>query len=101
MKNAHGVEPTQYMKNEYSAYGAIKCYPECGPRFGSEYGSDDIYIGDNCNKANSCRIDNDGCIQSEFECDPEYKKSLFVNTAGIDERNMFSVLDYEVYCIDN
>ncbi len=40
-------------------------------------------------------ISNDGT--HGYECHPEYKSSLFVNTAGPDEENYFSVLDYEVY----
>lgn len=32
-----------------------------------------------------------------YECHPEYKFSLFVNTAGPNKENLFSVLDYEVY----
>ena len=43
-------------------------------------------------------IDNDG--NHKYDCHPEYKKSLFVNTAGPDETNVFSVLDYEVFIID-
>ena len=35
-----------------------------------------------------------------YECDPDYKCSLFVNTAGPDDTNYFSVLDYEVFGID-
>ena len=90
MKNAHGVEPTRYMKRKESDCG-IACGRNCGPVFGYN----DIYIFDNCNEEYSCFIDNDGT--HEYECHPEYKSSLFVNTAGADERNSFSVLDYEVY----
>ena len=90
MKNAHGVEPTRYMKRKESEY-AIKYHPDYGPIFGY-----DIYIGDNCNRENSCIIDNNGT--SGYECHPEYKSSLFVNTAGRDDWNYFSVFDYEVYC---
>ena len=39
MKNAHGVEPTQFMKREESRW-AIRCDSECGPIFGCS----DIYI---------------------------------------------------------
>ena len=31
------------------------------------------------------------------EYHPEYRSSLFVNTAGPNEKNYFSVLDYEVF----
>ena len=90
MKNPHGVEPTRYMKREESRY-AISCIPKSGPIFG-DY---DIHIYDNCNKEDSCFIDNNGT--GGYDCHHEYKKSLFVNTSKPDYRNRFSVLDYEVY----
>ena len=90
MKNAHGVEPTQFMKREESRW-AIRCDSECGPIFGCS----DIYISDHCNRESSCSIDNDGT--NGYECHSVYKKSLFVNTAGPDVKNLFTVLDYEVY----
>ncbi len=92
MKNPHGVEPTRYMKRKESKE-TIECVSNYGPRF-----SDDICISDNCNEESSCWIDNDG--KGGYECHPEYKSSLFVNTAGPDEENYFSVLDYEVFGID-
>ena len=56
----------------------------------------DIRIYDNCNKEhNSIYFDNHA-----YECHSEYKSSLFVNTAGPDEENRFSVMDYEVFGID-
>ena len=88
MKNAHGVEPTRYMKRKESEH-AIQCYPNYGPIFG-----DDIYIDNYCNNRH-CKINNDGT--KGYECHPEYKSSLFVNTAGPDEENKLAVLDYEVY----
>ncbi len=94
MKNVHGIETTRYMKRKES-YFAIKCYHDCGPIFGKY---NDINVWDNCNGENSCYIDNND--KGEYECNPQYKKSLFVNTAGVDERNDFSVLDYEVFGID-
>ena len=75
------------MKRQGSEY-AIDCDPRKGPIFGDRYNSD-IYI------YNSCFITNDGT--RGFECHPEYRSSLFVNTAGPDEENKFSVVDYEVY----
>ena len=61
--------------------------------FGQLFG-DDISM---CTRNNLslCFIYNDGT--HSYECHPEYKSSLFVNTAGPEERNFFSVLDYEVY----
>ena len=79
MKNAHGVEPTRFMKRNDSRY-SIECNPCYGPIFGNYVGSD-IYIRDKCNKRNSCYIKNNGTYG--YECDHEHRKSLFVNTAGL------------------
>ena len=97
MKNPHGVEPTRYMKRKESQY-AIGCFPYNGPTFSDSYTCNyDIRIDDICNKENSI-VDNNG--KGVYECHPEYKSSLFVNTAGPDEENKFSVLDYEVFTIN-
>ena len=90
LKNPHGVEPTQFMKKEECEF-AIRCDSECGPVFGIF----DIYISDYCNRENSCSIDIDGT--NGYECHPIHKKSLFVNTAEPDVKNLFTVLDYEVF----
>ena len=90
MKNPHGVEPTRYMKREESEH-AIKCDSGDGPTFGES----DIYIDFLCYYKENCIINNDGT--KGYECHPEYRSSLFVNTAGSDEENKFAVLDYEVY----
>ena len=105
MKNPHGVKPNKYKKREGNG-NAISCNPSHGPIFGhydDEYNYDldfdfDIFIDDNCNEVDICYIFNDGT--KEYECDPQYKKSLFVNTGRPDEENYFSVLDYEVFGID-
>ena len=89
MKNAHGVEPTRFMKREEGKY-AIECDPSYGPRF-----SGDIMFFDQYFEKDSCYIYNDGT--HGYECHHEYKSSLFVNTAGPNETNKFSLLDYEVY----
>ena len=96
LKNPHGVEPTRFMKRKGSRY-AIYCDSGCGPVFGDGWGFD-ICIKGNFYKESSCSIENDG--RHGYECHPEYKRSLFVNTAGCDEKNMFRVLDYEVFGID-
>ncbi len=93
MKNPHGVEPTRFMKKKESRW-AIRYHSRYGPIFGFF----DISITDNCNKGNSCSIDNDGT--RGYECHSEYKKSLFVNIDKSDVTNRFSVLDYEVFGID-
>ena len=95
MKNAHGVEPTRYMKRKKSEY-AIYCDTYDGPRFGNNY--NDIYISARCNVKDSCYIENDGT--HGYECHPQCRSSLFVNTAGPDRNNYFSVFDYEVFGID-
>ena len=79
------------MKRQESKW-AINCNPEYGPIFGG-----DILLAIN-NKLSRCSIYNSG--ERGYECHTEYKSSLFVNTAGPDEMNKFSVLDYEVYCIN-
>ena len=94
MRNPYGVEPTRFMKREESR-SAILCNFNYGPTFGDDGIGSDICIRDNCNRENSCSIDNDG--RHGYECDPQYMKSLFVNTAVPNEGNEFSVLDYEVY----
>ncbi len=90
LKNPHGVEPTRFMKRKESN-NAIYCDSSYGPIFGNS----DIYISGNCNSSNNSSIYNDGT--KGYECHPEYKKSLFVNTDGPDNRNAFNVLDYEVF----
>ena len=92
MKNAHGVEPTRFMKKKESKT-AILCNPNYGPLFGN--GNADILIPDNCTKESICWINPPSCFQ--YECHPQYKSSLYVNTSGPDTGNWFSVLDYEVY----
>ena len=89
MKNAHGVEPTRYWNIKRGSW-AIRCDPRYGPIF-CNY----AFIDDNCDKENSCRICKD--YDGEYECHPIYKESLFVNTAGPDAQNYFTLLDYEVY----
>ena len=89
LKNPHGVKPTRFMKRKEEY--AIRCRTNWGPIFGNGF---DIFIGDFCNKGNSC-INNDGT--HAYECHPQYKSSLFVKTDKSDRRNIFSVLDYEVF----
>ena len=90
LKNLHGVEPTRFMKRKESN-NAIYCNYSCGPMFGDS----DIYIRENCNSGNNSSTNNDGT--KGYECHPQYKKLLFVNTDGPDNRNAFNVLDYEVF----
>ena len=81
------------MKRKES-YIAIYCHSDGGPAFGSIH-NEDLIIDAFCIADNSCSIQNDGT--HAYECHPEYRSSLFVNTARPDEKNKFSVLDYEVY----
>ena len=69
---------------------AIRCIPSYGPVFGS---GRDIGINNNCNHEGGWTNFGYG----SYECDSSYRKSLFVNTAGPDERNDFKVSDYEVF----
>ncbi len=96
MKNAHGVEPTRFMKRKERNI-AIYCFPYYGPVFGSIVNGD-LIIDAFCNEENSCSVYNDGT--NAYECHPHHKISLFVNTVKPDEPNHFSVLDYEVFGID-
>ena len=89
MKNPHGVEPTRYMKRKEIEY-AIFCDYSYGPDFDT-----DISIENNCNAEDSCSLNNDGT--RGYECHPQYKSSLFVNSNKPDENIRFTVLDYEVY----
>ena len=91
MKNAHGVEPTRFMKRKESGY-AIECNSDCGPMFcGKGY---DLFISDNCNSNNRSYTYNDG---RGYDCHPVYKNSLFVNTNDSDKPNYFKVSDYEEF----
>ena len=82
-------------------YRAIECNPRYGPIFGSgrAIGIHDIYIRDNCNENGGWTCYGDS--YSSYECNNSLKQSLFVNTAGPNEQNDFSVLDYEVYSNSN
>ena len=84
------------MKREESDC-AIGCYPKCGPLFGNKYG--DIAIISNCNEEDSCWTC--GSSDLQYECHPIYKSSLFVGTGGPDQENIFAILDYEVFRIEN
>ena len=80
------------MKKKYNNR-AINCDPSYGPIFGNYYGCD-IFIDDNCNR------DEGGWTNygnSSYEYDSSYRRSLFVNTDGPDQRNYFKVSDYEVF----
>ena len=63
------------------------------------FGYYDMCISSRCNNKNSCWIDNNG--KKGYECHSQFIRSLFVNTADPNERNVFTVLEYEVYGIDN
>ena len=81
---------------------AIMCYHHFGPVFGCEHYDShfyDLIIVDKCNEKHECFTRNNG--MNEYECHPRYKASLFVNSKGNTSKNHFSVLDYEVFCIDN
>ena len=82
------------------SWGAIKCEPDYGPIFGNDDYYHIISIRNNCNEENSCCIWNSG--YGEYDCHPQYKSSLYVNTNEYnkkDDENIihFSVLDYEVF----
>ena len=91
MKNAHGVEPSPFLKGK-RCNRAISCKYNCGPIF-----FDDIYINDNCNRKNSCWVYKGISI---YGCNPHSKSSLFLNTNEVDNKNYFTLLDYEVFGVD-
>ncbi len=91
MKNPHGVEPTRFIskkEKEPTLY-----FFDSGPRF-----SNDIIVK-SYDLGNQSSIDNDG--REGYECHPQYKSSLFVNTSKPNYTNYFTTLDYEVFGIDN
>ena len=89
MKNLHGIEPSKFMKKKDNNR-AICCGTGYGPRFGYVC---DIGIRDNCNNDGGWTNYGNG----SYECSSPLKNSLFVNTAGPDEKNYFKVSDYEVF----
>ena len=93
MKNPHGVEPTRFIKRKDSKY-AIYPSSSDGPIFGY-YPYYDIVITDNCNNNSNNRIGDPSYFR--YECHPQYRSSLYVNTAGPNSKNYFTVLDYEVF----
>ena len=96
LKNPHGVEPTRYMKRKDSEY-AIYCDFCIGPNFHDiAMESGGIFLNEEMKS--DYYISNNG--EGSYECHSEYKSSLYVNTAGPDEINFFSLLDYEVFDID-
>ena len=95
LKNPHGVEPTRFMKKETSS--AIYCDFCWGPYF-LDIAMKSGGVSLNKEKKSDYYIDNNG--KGSYECHPEYKSSLYVNTGGPDETNFFSLLDFEVFAID-
>ena len=79
------------MKIKETGY-ALSSIPIFGPIFGWTYRI--ISIQDNCDEKVNF-IKNDGL--GGYECHPEYKSSLFVNTNEPEKENIFAVLDYEVF----
>ena len=98
LKNPHGLKPMRF-NNIKDRYRAINCDPKLGPVFGSgQIKDDDIFINDHCNQEDSCYIGSN--TNGGYECDPILQASLFVNTNQPKKRNLFTVLDYEVFIID-
>ncbi len=95
LKNPHGIAPTRLMKRK-DCFEAIKCNPFYGPLFGNGFA---ICIRNNCNKEKSCSISSSN--NSGYMCDLSFNPSMFVSTNTTEGDALFSVLDYEVYCIEN
>ena len=88
MKNPYGVEPTRFMKRKGSEWAVYYHYI-----YGIIFDYDIFILFGNCLNRSYIKTD---CFGGN-EYHPEYRSSLFVNTAGPNEKNYFSVLDYEVY----
>ena len=91
------------MKKKEGKY-AIYCDPKYGRVFGMKgcvtYPT--IQICDRCNVTSNSYIGNNSFEHDDqYEYHSEYICSLFVNTSESYCKNFFSVLDYEVFCIDN
>ena len=93
LKNPHGIEPTRFKKKKTSKHAFFN-----DEHFGPIFGEKEIVISDECNKENSCEININE--DSAYECHPEYKSSLFVNTNGPNEPNKFTVYDMEIYIVN-
>ena len=76
---------------DYEKYG-IWCNDIHGPYFGNG----EMGINDNCNNEGGW-IYNNGSDSSIYTCNNILKSSLFVGTAGPDDKNLFIVSDYEVF----
>ena len=96
LKNPHGVEPTRLLKRKGSTE-AISCDPRFGPIFGGST-DHDIFVDEKYNEEDYSCTENDGT--NGYECHPRYKNSFFTNTNMANERNWFTVVDYEVFGID-
>ena len=94
LKNPHEVEPTRYRKIKDSDLAIL-----CNSNFGPVFGNCEVFISTFCIERDSCWVQNGSC--SEYEYHPDYQMSLFVNTNEPTISNAFTVLDYEVYCIEN
>ena len=84
LKNPSGTEPTQYLMDTISV---ILCSKEVGPCF-----YENMLIENNCNNKNSCQTKRSDLIDKKATyalCMYDFMKYY-----------SFSVLDYEVYCID-
>ena len=97
MKNPYEIEPTRFMKRNESDC-AIECWNYYGPVFGNK-SSCDISLINSFSSEGNCSVKNDGTYA--YECHPQYKSSLFVTKHDYRSKNCFSLLDYEVYCIEN
>ena len=85
LKNPHGVEPTRFMKRKDSRE-AIYCDFCWGPYF-LDIAMESGGVSLNEEMKSDYYIHNNG--KGSYECHPEYKSSLYVNTGGPEETNFF------------
>ncbi|KAK8811404.1 hypothetical protein WA158_003138 [Blastocystis sp. Blastoise] len=89
LSNEHGIPPTHYLHNGNGR--GILCASSWGLVFGSGL---DIALSDECDTDNVYTYTK---ASSFTWINTPQRSSLFVNTAGPDEKNYFQVEDYEVW----
>ncbi|KAK8811450.1 hypothetical protein WA158_003184 [Blastocystis sp. Blastoise] len=87
LSNEHDIPPTKY--DILDPYNALYCDMNSGPHFM------DIHISDDCHNNKNSYI-NGKTGDYSHSLTPQFR-SLFVNTAGPQDTNYFSVDEYEVY----
>ena len=90
----------------FSPFHFFASPPQCHAQTYSSYrGNRQCFVDYSFNIADFCNFKNESYVRATghwgYECHPQYKSSLYVNTAGPLDENHFYVMEYEVYTIDN